>query len=141
MCRQTVWQSMITSLVLRFMFCISLPWELLLCPRHLKTFHISIVGNDAVITWDAVTQTIIDTPIVPDGYIVLYSEDDEHYFYLSQTTNTTLTHFMVAHFRPQMFYQVFAYKEYRRSQSDYLQSLKTRPDKVSLEEITAYLNR
>jgi hypothetical protein len=71
---------------------------------------------DAVITWQPVTQTIYGTPIVPDGYIVLYNETvgttDEDYYFLGATAGTTLTHHRVAEFRLRMFYRVVAYKDY-----------------------------
>jgi len=73
---------------------------------------------NAVITWDAVTQTIYGTPIIPDGYIVLYNESpyeqDEHFYYFlwNVTSGTSFTHPWVASFRDQMYYRVVAYKDY-----------------------------
>lgn len=73
---------------------------------------------NAVINWDAVSQTIYGTPITPDGYIVLYNESpyehDEHFYYFlwNVTSGTTFTHPWVAQFRPQMYYRVVAYKDY-----------------------------
>ncbi len=72
---------------------------------------------DAVITWQPVTETIHGTPIIPDGYIVLYNEtpyedDDNLYYYLwDVTTGTTFTHTGVVHHRDQMYYRVIAYKD------------------------------
>ncbi|MCD4817774.1 MAG: hypothetical protein K8S23_03680 [Candidatus Cloacimonetes bacterium] len=62
-------------------------------------------GIDAVLTWDAVTQTINNTPITPDGYIILYNEvpaeeeNEDFYYFLGATSNLTLTHHRVAEFR------------------------------------------
>lgn len=73
---------------------------------------------NAVITWDAVTQTIYGSPITPDGYIVLYNESpyehDEHFYYFlwNVTSGTSFTHPWVARFRDQMYYRIVAYKDY-----------------------------
>lgn len=87
-------------------------------------------GNqDAVISWDAVTQTIppYDSPITPDGYIVLYNEtpyeDDRLYYFLGRSFTTTYTHQDVVEFRDQMFYKVIAYKNYSREEDQALESL------------------
>lgn len=73
-------------------------------------------GVDAVLSWQAVTSTIYDTPIVPDGYIVLYNEtpyeDTQFYYYHGETTGTTYTHYNVVHRRDQMFYKIVAFKDY-----------------------------
>lgn len=83
---------------------------------------------NAVITWDPVTQTIYGTPIVPDGYIVLYNESpyeyDEHFYYFlwNVTTGTSFTHPFVASFRDRMYYRVVAYKDYDGRMADILAS-------------------
>ena len=73
-------------------------------------------GVDAVLSWQPVTQTIYGTPIVPDGYIVLYSEfsapDNDAFFFHGATADTTYTHHNVCTFRDQMFYRVVAYIDY-----------------------------
>lgn len=83
---------------------------------------------DAVISWDAVTQTIYGTPIVPDGYIVLYNQspyeyDDHFYYFLGRSYTTGYTHHDVAEFRDQMYYRVQAYKYYTRGQLELLDLL------------------
>lgn len=84
---------------------------------------------NAVISWDAVTQTIApyDSPITPDGYIVLYNEspyeDERLYYFLGRSLTTTYTHHDVVEFRDQMFYKVVAYKNYSREESAALESL------------------
>ena len=90
---------------------------------------------DAVITWQPVTQTIYGSPIVPDGYIVLYNEtpyeDAEHlYYYLwDVTSGTTFTHGGVARRRAQMYYRVVAYKDIDGRMADILAEAKTHPEK------------
>jgi len=86
---------------------------------------------DAVISWDPVTHTILpyNTPITPDGYIVLYNEtpyEDEHFYYfLGRSFTTNYTHRDVVEFRAQMFYKVVAYKNYTREEEEALNSLLT----------------
>ncbi|MBN2830566.1 MAG: hypothetical protein JXR56_09630, partial [Candidatus Cloacimonetes bacterium] len=74
-------------------------------------------GVDAVISWQPVTLTVYDTPITPDGYIVLYNEtpyeDEQYYYFLGRSFTNTYTHHDVTEFRSQMFYRVIAYKNYR----------------------------
>ncbi len=89
-------------------------------PAEPEGVTVDISNNvDAVITWQAVTQTIppYNTPITPDGYIVLYNEtpyeDDQFYYFLAMTTGLSHIHPWVARFRSQMFYKVLAFKDYR----------------------------
>jgi hypothetical protein len=88
-------------------------------------------GIDAVISWQPVTHTILpyNTPIVPDGYIVLYNETpyegDQYYYYLwDVTTGTSFTHGRVALRRQQMYYRVVAYKDYQSRMANLLGSLR-----------------
>lgn len=83
----------------------------------------------AHLTWDAVTQTIppYNSPITPDGYIVLYNEtpyeDDRLYYFLGSCPDTSYTHHNVVQFRSQMFYKVLAYKLFSREEAFALESL------------------
>jgi len=83
---------------------------------------------DAILTWPAVTSTIYDTPIEPDGYIVLYNEtpyeDDQFYYYHGETTGTTYTHHNVVRRRDQMFYKIVAFKDYDGRISNVLSRLR-----------------
>lgn len=97
---------------------------------------------DAVITWDPVTQTIYGTPILPDGYIVLYNEspyeENEHFYYYlwDVTTGTIFTHVGVAQHRDQMYYRVVAYKDYDGRLTNILAAAKADPEaRLTLEEI------
>ncbi len=99
-------------------------------------------GIDAVITWQPVTQTIYNTPITPDGYIVLYNESpyefDEHFYYFlwDVTAGTSFTHGGVMRRRGEMFYRVIAYKDYNGRMADILSDARANPeDKISLAEI------
>jgi len=71
---------------------------------------------DAVLSWTPVVTTIYGSPIIPDGYIVLYNEtpytDEQFYYYHGETTNTCYTHYNVARRRDQMFYRIVAFKDY-----------------------------
>jgi hypothetical protein len=96
-------------------------------------------GSDAVITWLPVSETIYQTPITPDGYIILFSEypdNLEPYYFLSETTGLTYTHYRVARFRQQMYYSIVAYKDYSSKFAEILNSAKANPDlKISWDEI------
>ena len=74
-------------------------------------------GYNAVLTWDAVTETIFDTPIVPDYYLVFFNgsanPEGEFYFH-GATPDLTYTHSLVGLHSPYMFYRIVAYKFYGR---------------------------
>jgi hypothetical protein len=96
-------------------------------PKEPENVQISIGENNAVITWDAVTENIYHQAIVPDGYIVLYNEipEDEDYFWFLAfvSDGLTCTHYDVAHFRTHMFYKVVAYIEQERGDLEQLLQL------------------
>jgi PKD repeat protein len=55
-------------------------------PAEVATPTVQIVGNDAIISWEAVTETIYGSPITPDLYLVLYNEtpyEDQKFLLLS----------------------------------------------------------
>jgi hypothetical protein len=92
-------------------------------PRPPDNVQLAVNGNNAVLTWDAVTQTLIDTPVVPDFYLLFFngSTDSEGlYYFLGLTPGLTFTHQYVLQFSPNMFYRVVAYKNYARGDGDYL---------------------
>lgn len=97
---------------------------------------------DAVISWQPVSQTIYGSPIVPDGYIVLYNEtpyedDDNFYYYLwDVATDTSFTHGGVARHRAQMYYRVVAYKDIAGRMAEILAEAKSSNNtKLSFAEI------
>jgi hypothetical protein len=95
-------------------------------------------NQNALISWEAVTQSIppYNSPITPDGYIVLYNEtpyeDDRLYYFLGRSFTTSYTHQDVVEFRDQMFYRIKAYKNYSREESAALESLVQRQDAQAL---------
>ena len=99
-------------------------------------------GIDAILTWQPVTQTIYNTPITPDGYIVLYNESpyehDEHFYYYlwDVTSGTSFTHGGVMRRRAEMFYRVVAYKDYDGRMAGILSAARANPEtKLSLADI------
>jgi hypothetical protein len=104
-------------------------------------------GSDAIISWQAVTHTIpeYNTPITPDGYIVLYNEtpyeDDHYYYFLAETDQLTYTHQRVVSFRDQMFYRVLAYKNFRAEDAAALAnlSIRSQSERISWPEAQAIL--
>jgi len=78
-------------------------------------------GENVVITWEAVTETELNTPIVPDYYLVFYngSPDPEGlYYFHGATPSLSYTHYLVGTHAQYMFYRVLAYKYYGRSPFD-----------------------
>ena len=102
-------------------------------------------NQDVVITWQPVTQNIYNSPLTPDGYIVLYNEtpyeNDHSYYILGNSDTTTYTHQGVAEFWDKMFYKVVAYKNYRGDVDNVLANLLANPDaKISLAELKAAIH-
>ena len=76
-------------------------------------------GYDAIITWDEVTQSVADTPIVPDFYFIYFngSPDPQGLFYfLGRSIDTQFTHYDVAWGAEHMFYRVKAIKLISRNE-------------------------
>jgi len=74
-------------------------------------------GNNYILNWEAVTQTVLDTPIVPDYYLVFYNGSSDPgglYYFHGATPNLTYTHCLVGLHAQNMFYRVRAYKFYDR---------------------------
>lgn len=73
-------------------------------PAPPTNLQVNIIDPDAIITWTAVVTAIFSTPKTPDGYVVYYNEfQDDQYYFLAFTTNTTYTHYDVAQFDDQIF--------------------------------------
>jgi len=87
-------------------------------PKPPENVQIVMDGNNAVVTWDAVTQNMHNEPITPDYYLVFYcgssDPDTGPYYYLAWTPNLTYTHDRVGLHAQHMFYHVLAYKYYGR---------------------------
>ncbi len=82
-------------------------------PKAPENVHVTMNGQNAVITWDAVTENTHGQPITPDGYRIYKSSDPLGGFTLQGSTSynsTTYTHSMVGATQPRMFYRVRAYK-------------------------------
>ena len=107
--------------------------------------QISIDSVNAVITWNPVDTTIYGTPITPDGYIVLYNEtpyeDDQYFYYLDFTPDTTYTHTYVAQYRDQMYYKVVAVKNYRCDLVDILANISKDRNNITWFEIKTLLDK
>ncbi len=111
-------------------------------PAPPTNVQVEIIEPDAVITWTAVDTTIFGDPITPDGYIVKYNEmvDDEHFWFLAFTTETTHTHEFVAQYSTQMFYKVIAIVNYTREQIEYLESINNSREKVKWSDVKRNFN-
>ena len=110
-------------------------------PAQPTDVQVDIVIPDAIISWSTVDTTIFGDPITPDGYIVLFSENEENYFYLFSTTDTTFTHIRVAEHRDNMFYQVVAFIDYSREQIEYLESLNNSREKIKWSVVKQNLEK
>jgi hypothetical protein len=88
-------------------------------PKAPANIMINIVNNNAVISWEAVTQTIFDSPLIPDCYLVFDNGADNPqggYSFLGISYSTSFTHNYVGMYAPFMFYCIKAFKNYSRSE-------------------------
>jgi len=97
-------------------------------------------GIDVILNWAVVDTTILGTPIIVDGYIVLYNEtayEDslQCYYFLAYSTNTSYTHQHVAEFRQQMYYHVVAFKDYRGEMRELLLDITKQNNRNSISKI------
>lgn len=73
-------------------------------------------GNDALISWDAVTE-----PLVPDYYLVFFNgsaDINADFYYHGATTGLQYTHYLVGLHSPHMFYHIIGYVSGSRSGLD-----------------------
>jgi len=72
--------------------------------------------TDLLISWQAVTSTVISTPMTPDGYLVFQSPDpsseDQYLLLANVTQGCSYTHYGVVQSSPRGFYRVLAYKDF-----------------------------
>lgn len=88
-------------------------------PKAPLNVNVTMDGDHAVITWDAVTQNTHDQPLTPDYYFIFNSSDPYGVFgYHGSASGLQYIHPMVGAFQPRMFYRVVAYKYYRRGAGD-----------------------
>lgn len=83
-------------------------------PKPPSGVTISMQGNNANISWNAVTETIQNSPIVPDYYLVFNSgsaDIDGQYYFHGATPNLSYTHYLVGLHAQNMFYRVIVYKQ------------------------------
>lgn len=77
-------------------------------------------GNNIVLSWEAVSETIFDIPFTPDYYLVFYNGSNDpagEFYYHGATPGLSYTHYLVGLHAQHMFYRVIAYKNYARSGS------------------------
>lgn len=77
-------------------------------------------GFDAIITWDEVTQSVANTPIVPDFYFIYFNGSPDPqgmYYFLGRSLGTQFTHYDVGWGAEHMFYRVKAIKLVSRNQT------------------------
>jgi len=78
-------------------------------------------GTNAVISWDAVTETITHEPLIPDYYLVFFNgsaDINAEFYYHGATPGLQYTHNLVGLHSEHMFYRITAYKSGGRSGLD-----------------------
>lgn len=102
----------------------------------------NLSGNDIVVTWDDVTQTVADTPIVIDYYFIYFNGSPDPlglFYFLGRSFNTQYTHYDVVLGAEHMFYRVKAIKTNDRNVDISWIDSHIRPG-MTEEEVNAILN-
>jgi PKD repeat protein len=102
--------------------------------------EVDIVFPDVNISWTAVDTTECGSVITPDGYVVIYSEDEVDYLFLNYTTELSYIHTFVAQFRPQMFYRIISFKDFTRAQISYLNNLNNSRERIKWIDVIQALS-
>ena len=112
-------------------------------PSEVGHLYIETVGWDAVLTWDEVTTNVLGDPLIPDRYVVLFSEDNDpnHFWFLASTVEPEFVHYEVALFSPAMFYKVKAVKFYREEQFQRYEALLQTTEKLSWERLKEAIDK
>ncbi len=79
-------------------------------PKNPQNVIITLSGNDVLLSWDAVTQNVLNQNISPSGYKIYYSNNPENGFteLYYQTSGTTYTHQNAHLNNDRLFYQIKA---------------------------------
>ncbi len=115
-------------------------------PKNPQNVQITTSGNDAIISWDNVTEDIFNNPITPNGYIVLYNEsastdNDDYYFLHYVSSDSVFTHQNVGYFRDQMYYRVEAYISYSPLRTNVLNDLNSTNKIIMYKDIDTYIEK
>jgi len=110
-------------------------------PMSPHNVQVQIDYPDVVISWSAVETNILGEPINPDGYFVLYSDNEEDYFNLRFSRETILHHNDIAANRDQMFYQVVTFISSTGEQIEYLKELNSSPENIKWIEVKKNLKK
>ena len=107
-------------------------------PAEVQNLSINMVENNAVLNWDEVNTTIFGLPLVPDRYVVFFSEESnaDHYWQLANTSGLSYTHQGVGEFCASMFYRVIAVVFYRPEDAQRLDDLINNQSLISVKEAT-----
>lgn len=85
-------------------------------PLQVQNVTINMSGNDALISWQAVTENAMNQPIIPDGYLLFESDkasqNPEDFTFLTNTSNTEYLYLNAPARFSQRFFYVVAYKDY-----------------------------
>jgi PKD repeat protein len=112
-------------------------------PKAPENVQVNVIYPDANVTWDEVTENIYDSPLTPDGYVVLFSEipnQDDYFFFLVSVTEANYTHLNAAQWSEEMFYKVFAFVNYNRIQIQYLESVTESKEKIKWSDMKLHLD-
>ncbi len=84
-------------------------------PLAPDNISIQMANGNAVLSWEAVTQTIYGTPVNPDFYLVFHNGSSDPYngayYYLGRSNTLSITHEGVGLYARHMFYRVVAYNQ------------------------------
>ncbi|GEM_PF-6098681 len=108
-------------------------------PAIPQNLSIQQIGYNVTLNWEEVTQDILGHNMQPTGYLIFYNasemNNDDNYYYLWETPNTTFTHYRVGQFSPRMFYRVYAWKDYGRGLRERLSAYNGTKQKLRFKDL------
>jgi hypothetical protein len=109
-------------------------------PSTVQNLQLTVLSNDVHLSWDAVTTTTDDEPLEVNRYLVLINmlPDEDHFWYLANTTETSYIHFGSHQFSPNTFYRIVALVLYDRDELLWLDSAENK--QIPLHELKSRLH-
>ncbi|MEF3695445.1 MAG: FG-GAP-like repeat-containing protein, partial [Candidatus Cloacimonadota bacterium] len=108
-------------------------------PAPVQDITLEMIGNDAHLSWSPVTETTTGEPIEVSRYVIFFNQnsDEEHFWYLANTTDLSYVHEDVGLFSPSWFYRIVAVVLYSRADELWMDHLERGTKPFALKDFPA----
>ncbi len=112
-------------------------------PAAPESLQIEVLYPDVLLSWSCVNTTECGLPIVPDGYIILYSEDtnqnEQNFYFLNFTNELSYIHTYIANFRDKVFYKIITVYNLNEANKKFLFDLNNIEKRISWKQVKEIL--